>query len=65
MLLGALIQLLALSEVLQMDLSIRSLLALLGLSLAQASLTVEVAERGEGLVVVSAHLEILEIDWKC
>lgn len=53
---GALIKLLAFSEVFQVDFGVESLGALLGLSLAQASLTVEVTEGGEGLVVVGAHL---------
>ncbi|KAF1759797.1 hypothetical protein GCK72_016264 [Caenorhabditis remanei] len=53
---GAFVKLLALSKILQMDFGIGGLLAFLGLSLAQASLTVEIAEGGEGLVVVGADL---------
>lgn len=56
MLFGTLIKLLALSEILQMDLGIGGLDALLTLSLAETSLTVQVAEGGEGLVVVGADL---------
>lgn len=53
---GALVKLLALSEILQMDLGVGGFLAFLGLSLAETSLTVEVTEGGEGLVVVGTDL---------
>ncbi|GMT25971.1 hypothetical protein PFISCL1PPCAC_17268, partial [Pristionchus fissidentatus] len=55
-LVGALVQLLALSEVLEVNLGVGGLGAGGVLLLAQASLAVEVAEGNEGGIVVTAHL---------
>ena len=53
-LVGTLVELLALSEILKMNLGVGFLLAMLGSFLAETALTVQVTEGGESLIVVGA-----------